>query len=161
MADLRTLFTQLGFEPVQTLLQSGNVVFASTSRASSKLESLLEAGAKDALDLQTDFFVRSSKEWEALVRYNPFVREAQKDPSKLAVVFLKNAPSARAVRSLQSSIRGPELVRAQGKQAYIVYPNGMGRSRLTAPAIEKALGSRFTARNWNTVVKLQSAACRG
>ncbi len=161
MADLRTLFTRLGFEPVQTLLNSGNVVFTSTSRASKKLERLLEAGARDALDLETDFFVRSSKEWDTLVDCNPFAREAQRDPSKLAVVFLKSAPSAGAVRSLQSSIRGPELVRARGKQAYIVYPNGMGRSRLTAAAIEKALGSRGTARNWNTVVKLQSAACRG
>ena len=160
MADLRTLFNRLGFESVQTLLQSGNVVFASSSGASKKLERLLEAGAEADLDLQTDFFIRSSKEWEALVHHNPFARAAQKDPSKLVVVFLKDAPSARAVRSLQASIRGPELVRAHGKQAYIVYPSGIGRSRLKAPALEKALGSPRTARNWNTVLKLQSAARR-
>ena len=161
MADLRSLFTGLGFESVQTLLQSGNVVFTSSSRASKKLESILEAGAEANLDLQTDFFVRSAKEWESVVQHNPFAQEAQKDPSKFVVVLLKNAPSTRAVRSLQSSIMGPELVRAYGRQAYIAYPDGIGRSRLTAPAIEKALGGRGTARNWNTVLKLRSAACRG
>ena len=159
MGDLRTLFTGLGFESVQTLLQSGNVVFTSSSGASKKFENLLEDGAEADLKLQTDFFVRSAKEWEVLVQHNPFVREARRDPSKLLVMFLKRAPSTGAVRSLQSSIKGPELIRAHRKQAYIVYPNGIGRSRLTGPAIEKALGSRGTARNWNTVLKLKSAAC--
>jgi uncharacterized protein (DUF1697 family) len=158
MADLRRFFGQLGFESVQTLLQSGNVVFASIPKASKKLERLLETRAKADLDLQTDFFVRSSKEWEALIRHNPFARAAVKDPGKLVVVFLKHAPSARAVRSLQLSIKGPELVRAHGKQAYIVYPNGIGRSRLTAAVLDKALGSPRTGRNWNTVLKLHAAA---
>ncbi len=160
MADLRTFFTGLGFESVQTLLQSGNVVFASSSGAGDKLEVRLEVGAEASLGLRTDFFVRSRAAWQALVQHNPFPREAKRDPSKLAVVFLKRAPSARAVRSLQASIKGPELIRSHAKQAYIVYPNGIGRSSLTAPMIEKALGSRRTARNWNTVLKLQAAACQ-
>jgi uncharacterized protein (DUF1697 family) len=46
----------------------------------------------------------------------------------------------------------------QGRQAYIVYPNGIGRSRLTNSVIEKKLGSSGTARNWNTVLKLAALA---
>ena len=38
--------------------------------------------------------------------------------------------------------------------AYIVYPNGIGRSRLTNTLIERTLGTRGTGRNWNTVLKL-------
>ena len=147
MADLRTLFASLGFESAQTLLQTGNVVFASSSGASKKLlEILMEAGAQTDLNLQTDFFVRSAKEWKDLVERNPFPREAENDPSKLVVVFLKSLPTARAVRSLQTSIKGPELVCARGKQAYVVYPNGIGRSPLTAAVTEKwrypPIGSR-------------------
>ena len=160
MADLSAFFSGLGFESVKTLLASGNVVFASPSRAGQKLEGLLETAAEADLGLQTDFFVRSAREWEALVQHNPFPREAKRDPSKLVVVFLKSAPSPRAVRSLRASIEGPELIRSHAKQAYIVYPNGMGGSRLTARVIEKALGSPGTARSWNTVLKLQAAACR-
>ena len=158
MADLRALFVTLGFESVQTLLQSGNVVFMSSSGADKKLERILEARAKADLELQTDFFVRSAKEWNTLVQHNPFPREAKKDPSKLVVVFLKDTPSSNAVSSLQSSIQGRERVRTHGRQAYVVYPDGLGRSRLTAAAIEKALGGRVTARNWNTILKLQVAA---
>ncbi len=158
MSDLRSLFSALGYGPVQTLLQSGNVVFTSSSGAG-ELESILETRAQSELDLETDFFVRSSKQWEALVQRNPFMRAAQSEPSKLGVMFLKKAPSARAVGSLQSSIKGPELIRARGKQAYVVYPNGIGRSRLTGAVIEKALASRGTARNWNTVLRIKSVVC--
>ncbi len=157
MADLRTLFSELGFDSVQTLLQSGNVVFEG-SGTGKKLEGVLEAAVRAELDLQTDFFVRSAKEWDALVRHNPFRREARKDPSKLVVVSLRKAPAAPATSALQASIQGPELVRSYGKQAYVVYPNGMGRSRVTLAVIERALGSRGTARSWNTVLKIQSAA---
>ncbi len=34
----------------------------------------------------------------------------------------------------------------------------MGRSKLTNVAIEKKLGTRGTARNWNTVRKLEALA---
>ncbi|MFN2638208.1 MAG: hypothetical protein ABR585_14415, partial [Gemmatimonadaceae bacterium] len=70
------------------------------------------------------------------------------------VVFLRSAPQAAAVEALQEGIVGRERVHASGRQAYIVYPDGMGRSRLSTAILEKTLG-RGTARNWKTVVKLR------
>ena len=71
---------------------------------------------------------------------------------------LKAAPPPEAVAALQGSIAGRELVRAVGRQAYVVYPDGIGRSRLTNAVIEKRLGTRGTGRNWNTVLKLAALA---
>ena len=62
------------------------------------------------------------------------------------------------MKALQDAIKGREVVKARGKQAYFVYPDGMGRSKLTIKMIEKALGTRGTARNWNTVLKLGELA---
>jgi uncharacterized protein (DUF1697 family) len=39
-----------------------------------------------------------------------------------------------------------------------VYPDGIGTSRLTNALIEKRLGTRDTARTWNTVLKLDALA---
>jgi uncharacterized protein (DUF1697 family) len=58
------------------------------------------------------------------------------------------------VSALQQAITGREVVRANGREAYIVYPDGIGRSRLTTALIEKKFGTRGTARNWNTAVKI-------
>jgi len=44
-----------------------------------------------------------------------------------------------------------------GRQAYIIYTDGIGRSRLTPAIIDAKLGQRGTARNWNTVLKLAAA----
>ncbi|HET7599536.1 MAG TPA: hypothetical protein VFK09_04555, partial [Gemmatimonadales bacterium] len=59
---------------------------------------------------------------------------------------------------LQAAITGPERVRLEGKNAYIVYPAGIGRSRLTNALLERHLGTRGTGRNWNTVLRLEALA---
>ena len=154
MSDLRDLLSQLGFMDARSLLQSGNLVFRSNARTGVNLERLLEAEAEKRLELRTDFLVRSAEEWKAVVARNPFPDEAERDPAHLLVMFLKDAPDGKNVEALQAAITGPEIVRAVGRQAYIVYPSGIGRSRLTSTLIEKKLATRGTGRNWNTVLKL-------
>ncbi|HYS21520.1 MAG TPA: DUF1697 domain-containing protein [Gemmatimonadales bacterium] len=156
MADLRDLLTQLGFVDPRSLLQSGNLLFRGGARSGAQLERLLEKEAASRLALETDLFVRTAAEWQSVIAHNPFRKEAERDPARLVVIFLKDAPSAKAVRALQVAITGPEVVRASGRHAYIVYPNGTGRSRLTNALIEKHLGTRGTGRNWNTVLKLRA-----
>ena len=158
MADLRDFLTRLGFADVRSLLQSGNLVFRGGTRTGAALERWLEAEAAKRLALQTAFLVRTAAEWRAVVARNPFPEEAERDPARLVVVFLRDAPPAKAVRALQAAITGRETVRATGAHAYIVYPDGQGRSRLTAAVIEKHLGTRGTARNWNTVLKIGALA---
>jgi uncharacterized protein (DUF1697 family) len=158
MAELRDLVASLGFGNVRTLLQSGNFVFDAKVAADAKLEAMLEGAAAKTLGVATDFFVRSAKEWQALIGANPFPKEAKSDPGHLIVLCLKTAPAAAAVTALQKAIKGREVVRANGREAYITYPDGAGRSKLTIALIEKHLGTRGTARNWNTVLKLDALA---
>jgi uncharacterized protein (DUF1697 family) len=159
MADLRDLVTQLGFADAQSLLQSGNLAFRSNRRTSAaQLERQLETEAAKRLSLETDFFVRTAADLKAVIARNPFGKAARDDPSHLVVMFLKDAPAAKGVRALQAAIAGPEVVRAHGRHAYIVYPDGIGRSRVTNVLIERHLGTRGTGRNWNTVLKLHALA---
>ncbi len=158
MVDLRDLLLDLGFLDVQSLLQSGNLVFRSGVRSAPQLERLLETEASKRLDLDAAFFVRSPMEWDGLVARNPFRDEARRDPSHFVLVLFKEAPPPAKVKDLLAAITGPEIVRVRGRQAYIVYPQDMGHSRLTNALIENKLATRATARNWNTVLKLQALA---
>lgn len=153
-SGLRTLFASLGFPGAQSLLQSGNVVFTSAGRTGADLERLLEAETEKRFKIRTHYFVRTSDEWKKLVAGNPFRNEAKDDPSHLLVLLLKNAPDKKSVTALRGAIRGPEAVHAGGRHAYITYPAGIGRSKLTISLIENRLGSYGTGRNWNTVLKL-------
>ena len=154
MAELRALIADLGLTEPQTLLQSGNLVFRSDRGSASELEALFEDETSKHLNVQTDFFVRTAAEWQEIVEGNPFLSEAKADPSHLLVMPLKAAPKSQDVDALQASIKGRELVRPGSRHVYLSYPDGIGRSKLTAVRIEKALGTTGTARNWNTVLKL-------
>ena len=70
---------------------------------------------------------------------------------------LRQAPAAEAVKALNTAMKGQEAVVAGARHLYITYPDGIGQSKLTAAVIEKTLGAKGTARNWNTVLKLQAA----
>ena len=157
MTELRALMTALGLADAQTLLQSGNVVFRSDA-SPDQLERQLEKAVAKRLGVQTDFFVRTAKEWRAIIEGNPFPKEAKADPGHLLAVVLKGDADAAKVVALQNAIKGREVVRAKGRCLYVVYPDGVGRSRLTSAMIEKMLGTRGTARNWNTVLKLDALA---
>ena len=153
MVDLKVLLVDLGFEKVRTLLNSGNVVFYGKN-AGTDLEQALETEFAKRTGRPTEFFVRTAEEWKSIIDRNPMTDQARHDPGHLLVVVLKRAPSNQEVESLRAAIVGPEIVQADGKQAYIYYPAGVGQSKLTAKLIEKHLGSPGTGRNWNTTLKL-------
>jgi uncharacterized protein (DUF1697 family) len=157
MADLREMVSGLGMAG-ETLLQSGNLLIEGASFGGAELEAVLESETEKRLGLRTDFFARSTGEWDALIKANPFTREAKRDPGHLLLMTLKSAPEHAAVAALKSAIKGRETVAAVGRQLYAVYPDGVGRSKLTIGLIEKTLATRGTGRNWNTVLKLQARA---
>jgi uncharacterized protein (DUF1697 family) len=154
MGELAAFARDLGLEAPRTLLQSGNLVFESDRTAAAELESRLETGAEARFGFQIDFMVRSAAEWRALVAANPFPDAARDDPSHLLAMPLKAAPASGAPAALRDAIKGLERAELIGRTAYLVYPEGIGRSKLTIRVIEKQLGVRGTARNWNTVLKL-------
>ncbi|HEX4198629.1 MAG TPA: DUF1697 domain-containing protein [Caulobacteraceae bacterium] len=154
MGDLAAFARDLGLGEPRTLLQSGNLVFESPAKGDAALEKRLETEAKKRFGFAIDVMVRSAAEWQALMTANPFADAASDDPAHLLVMPLKTAPAKDALERLRAAIKGRELVELAGRDAYLVYPDGVGNSKLTIGVIEKALGVRGTARNWNTVLKL-------
>jgi uncharacterized protein (DUF1697 family) len=157
MAALKAMLADLGFERTKTLLQSGNVVFEASKRADARLETLLQRETEQRLGVRTEYFIRDACELQQIVEANPFEREAIEQPSRLAVVVLRQSPSALGLERLRNSIRGPELVAPGIRHVYITYPAGQADTKLTNAVIERALETRGTARNWNTILKMQAA----
>ena len=160
MAELQAAFVGMGFADARTLLNSGNVVFRSDRRTTpAELETFLEAEIARRLGLQAEFHVRTATEWRALIDANPLPETAARHPSGFIVLCTKLAPTAAAVEALRAANRGPEIIRADGRQLYIDYSVlGMGVSPLTPALMDAKLGTRGTGRNWNTVLKLAALA---
>ena len=158
MEALRTLLRKEGLEDVQTLLQSGNTVFRSTASSGSELERPLAEKIARAFRVKTDLFLRSAKDWKAILTANPYVAEAKEDPARLVVLVLHEAPPAERWQALRDAIRGRETVRGAPRHGYIYYPDGQGRSKFTIALIESKLGTPGTVRNWNTASTLGALA---
>ncbi|MGH2774155.1 MAG: DUF1697 domain-containing protein [Actinomycetota bacterium] len=153
MRELRTLFEDLGYGNVRTYLQSGNVLFDGQSATSRKLIAEIEVAISKAFDLTIPVMVRTQRELERVAAANPFPTKRVK-PSLLHVMFLAESASAKAVKTLDSDRSPPDEFEVKDREIFLRFPNGSGRSKLTIDYFEKKLGTRATARNWNTVVKV-------
>lgn len=155
MADLRAMFEAAGMRDVRTLLQSGNVVF-DAAKSPAVLEGLLQARSAADLNLRVDYFVRDAAQWRAIVKANPFQQQARAEPGRVAVTCLKSAPGSEDMRNLLAAVSGQEQLSLRGRELYVYYPDGIGKSKLDAALIDRKLRVSGTARNWNTVLKIDA-----
>jgi len=153
MADLKAALAGLGYEDPRTLGAAGSAV-VTTRNSTAGVETALEAELKRRFGLTTEVFVRTHAELAAILKANPFRQMAKDKPAGLIVSFLKDEPPAAGVEAVRARIVGPEEVAAGPRCIFIAFGEGMGRSKLTGPIMDKALGLRGTGRNWNTVGKL-------
>ena len=157
MADLRAMTAKLGFEDPKTLLQSGNLVFTAKSQSPAKLEQVLEAATKKTIGVECSYLVRSADEVDRVIDGNPFPKMAATAPARLAVTFCREAPDAAALKALRQEARGAEDFQVVGRELFVWYPDGLGRSKLAVALSKNRLGTICTTRNWNTVLKISGA----
>ena len=150
MADLRAMFEANGLADAQTLIQSGNVVFRADGTEAA-LVSRIEAAIAETFSLSITVMVRSKAQLAKVLANDPF---ADAPPNLAHVAFLSARPAAKAVAALDPDRSPPDAFRVHGREVYLHYPNGSGRSKLTGDYLERVLGVRATARNRNTVGKL-------
>ena len=153
MKELRSMFEDLGYEDVRTHLQSGNVVFEGKSSSSKKLVAEIEGAISKTFDLEVPVIVRTRRELERIAGGNPFPTGGAKATS-LHVMFLTEPASAKAIKTLDPDRSPPDEFEVKGGEIYLRFPKGSGRSKLTIDYFEKKLGTKATARNWNTVMKV-------
>jgi uncharacterized protein (DUF1697 family) len=156
MAELRTLCGELGAEDVRTHLQSGNVVLKSRFDPA-KLTAALEKAISRDLGLPVTVVVRTKAQLQTVVKRNPFTKTSN-DAKKLHVAFLAEAPTRARVRELDPDYGAPDEFRVAGREIYLYYPKGYGRTKINNAYFERKLGVAATMRNWNTVTKLAELA---
>jgi uncharacterized protein (DUF1697 family) len=154
MADLREALGARGFEDVSTVLASGNVLFRSAEPERVVAEQVGET-IEEAFGVRVLVVVRSGAQLASVVGRNPFLAlVADRGPATLHVAFLAKQPSAAAVATLDPDRSPPDAFVVDGREVFLSYPNGAGRSRFTLDYLERRLGAVGTARNWRTVQRL-------
>lgn len=160
MAELRDLAGSLGFRGAATFIQSGNLVFAS-DLGEEEAAARLETGIERRFGFPVEVLVRSAARWRRYLAANPFPSEAEREPDRVVLLLPKSPPPAGGVAALAARAAKGERVVAAGDAAWAHFPEGIAPSKLTAPVIDRLLGSPTTARNFRTVEALRDLLAGG
>jgi len=158
MDALRELYESLKLWDAQSYVQSGNVIFRSDERDISRLTKRIEEGIERKFGFRPDVILRTAAEMREGIARNPFAKRRGIEPNKLLVTFLASDPGEEAREKVRQMKCDPEELRIEGRELYIYFPNGMGRSKLSLARLEKTLKMSGTGRNWNSVTKILEMA---
>jgi len=158
MEALRALYESLGFEGVRTHVQSGNVVFRTKETSVTKVATKIEDAIEKKFKFRPAVIVRTTEDLRKAVARTPFDSNRKLEPSKILVTFLASEPPPDTRGNLARFQSHPEELHLKGRELYIYFPNGAGRTKLPWSSVEKFLKVTGTARNWNSVLAMLEMA---
>lgn len=157
MAELRALSGEMGWQGVQSYIQSGNLVFEAAAKAAD-LEAELEGAIERRFGLSIGVIVRPASGWPAYVSGNPFLEACETEANLVMLQLSKAPPRKEAVAELQKKAANGERIVQVGDAIWLHYAKGVGSSKLSPTLMDRLVGSTITARNWRTVLKLGEMA---
>lgn len=154
MEALRELLASLGFEDVQTYVQSGNVVFKTSNSSVPTIKAKVMAGIERKFGETVPTLIIPATNLRKIIQKNPFLNEKRIDDSKLHVTFLSQPPSELVLAKLSAIKTNDDSYHCIGDAVYLSCPHGYGGTKLSNNTIEKTLQVQATTRNWRTVRQL-------
>ena len=171
MADLRGLYTSLGFTGVESYIQSGNVVFDSDLADRVGLRRQIESAIEKQYGFSVRVILRTREELQRIIQDNPFLHDPAAPAVAHAALYVcffdigaggeagappdgSAAALAKTLEPLREVASGEDRFEVSRSEVYIYCPGGYGKTKYTNNVFEKAAGLTATTRNWKTVYTL-------
>jgi uncharacterized protein (DUF1697 family) len=149
---LRAKLAAAGFENVATYINSGNAIVRSPLARKQVIAAVAELCRKH-FAFEKAIFAPTLAEWDDLIARNPFAGAAAKAPTTVHAALLERAPKIEDVLRIRACAVAGEEFKVDERVAYLHTPHGFGPSRMREK-FDQWIGVTYTARNWNTVLKL-------
>ncbi len=154
MAQLRSLFEEMGFAQVETYIASGNVVFEADSDDAQTLQTQIEVALRAALGYEVATFLRTPSQLQSLVRHKPFDDEAMATAVALNVALLAEPLSDENLHSLMSLRTDIDDFHVHGRDVYWLCWKKQSESTFSNALFERRLKVKTTFRGMATLQKL-------
>ncbi len=154
MEALKTTLEGIGFQNVQTYIQSGNVFVDINEENAAAIGFKIKQEIFKVFGYEVPIVVIGLADLETCLKNNPFLKEKEIDSKKLYVAFVSKELSSDSINDLRISQFKPDEVSIDASRIYIKYAVGAGKTRFDQKYIEKKLNVTATIRNWNTVTQL-------
>ena len=151
MPELRGAFEAAGFEDVNTVRSSGNVVFSARRASEASLQRKAEAAIMQHLGRHFLTIVRPLDALRELLGLDPYAAFHLPPGSKHVVTFLRNAPNPFPLLPIQ--LHGASILCSKGREVFSAYvPDPKGPDFMIL--LDKTFGKEITTRTWDTIDKV-------
>ena len=154
MDALKKMLENMGFQNVETYIQSGNIFFDSEEENAASVGFKIKQEISKVFGYDVPVIMVSKTDLELCFKNNPYLKEKECDIKKLYVAFISKELTAAAINDLKISNFKPDEAAIDSNRIYIKYAIGAGKTNLDQKYIEKKLNVVSTIRNWNTVTNL-------
>lgn len=151
MADLKTLFTSLGYNDVVTYIQSGNIIFKSHETSIDEITAVIKKAIVSTYGFEVPVFVLTRAMLTQV--YENYVLSPECIASSY-FTLLHTVPSTKDIAIVNNLELPNEHFVATENCVYIYPEKGYGKAKATNTFFEKKLNVVATTRNYKTIVKL-------
>ena len=147
MAALRDLLNDLGFQDIQTYIQSGNIILSSDESKAIICKKIKE-GIFTKFGYDVPVIIRTIEEWGKAIANYPFPTE---NPKIVAFVFLD-----QKTKETKIEVKGikEDKYKIDHDMIYMYCPTGFANTKISNNLFERKLKVTATTRNLRTTLKL-------
>lgn len=156
MAQLKSLFEELGLENVETFIASGNVVFDAPTETGATLQRRIEGHLRASLGYEVITFLRTSRELAAMVNSCPFDAVEVAAGAALNVALLHASLTEEAASHLQTLETEVDAFRTSDREVWWLCRVRQSDSTFSNAVFERTVKVKATFRGFNTLKRLEA-----
>lgn len=160
MDALKKMYENLGFQNIQTYVQSGNAIFSTNCTNIKELEKTISSQIEIEFGYKVPAIVLSTTKLETIISNNPFTKDYHQDTSAIYITFLAETPTSIDQESIMQKKHPNEEISFTTHAVYLYCPIGYGKTKLNNNFLESKLKVQATTRNWKTTTELLKLAVK-
>ena len=155
MAELRREMEKLKFEKVETLLNSGNIIFDAIADDLGSLEITISEHLEKSFGFPIPTILRRPEMILELLANSPFEDIILTKDIRLYVSFLRKDTEAYLQLPWTSDDNSYKIIGNSDKTILSVLDLSISKTPKAMEALERFFGTDITTRNWNTIKRIE------
>lgn len=155
MAILKESLKTIGFSNIETLLNSGNIIFEAPKDSIENLEEKMANHLERVFGFAIPSIIRTAKSIIEIVEANPFKSETLTKELRFYISFLKTKTNTPFQLPWQSEDQSFQILSLKANAIISLLDVSKSKTPKAMAVLEKEFSKNITTRNWNTILKIE------
>lgn len=156
MLELKKEFKKMEFKNIITILNSGNIIFDTTSNDIDILEKMVSIQLEKSFGFPIPTIIIKSEIIYELLHDNPFNGIKLAKDTRFYVSFLKKNMEINLNLPWSSTDNSYQIITKNGKTICSVLDFSISKTPKAMLVLDQYFGKNITTRNWNTIKRIEN-----